>query len=258
MVYQNESQLIKNRTHVSLEIKVFTEANEGTYVCESSDTDFSFLVVMLKAPSNMIIYNETSNGCIYGYVDRDLSLTCQITSGTPKGNVYWKKKRSSKPYFVTTNKATQYSILSQNTNVIADIVSFAKPVDAAVFTDNMFIGSYSKNVQSRVIDTVYGQNINVQGIRLSFPIHIQCADDFRPYTVIVNNTHGSSNYTINLSLANDELKTANNCEISSSTENGKQVDKPPDSDKDDISDDGFASAEVVKSMKRKTKHITCI
>lgn len=35
----------------------------------------------------------------------------------------------------------------------------------------------------------------------------------------------------------------------------QKVCQPPDNDKDDISDDGFASAEVLKSMKRKTKNL---
>lgn len=43
----------------------------------------------LEAPSNMTIENETSDGCITGYVDRELSLTCQVVSGIPKGTLYW-------------------------------------------------------------------------------------------------------------------------------------------------------------------------
>lgn len=46
------------------------------------------------APSNITIDDATSDGCIRGYVDRQLNITCRVSSGNPKANVYWKYNNS--------------------------------------------------------------------------------------------------------------------------------------------------------------------
>ncbi|CAC5421288.1 unnamed protein product [Mytilus coruscus] len=335
MAYTDDYLVIRNRTQFTLEVKLFTERNEGTYVCETSKTNYDFLVHMINPPKLQItpgptviegtqvqlkcIYNlqneiktvawkyEDTNkekwsnlkqvelgsitrsqageySCTVGnqhltasanatmvvlyqpevsitYNDENRELKCTAV-GVPNHYDfnYWKHKTefgvflrdlpssqngslsipyiknetdrhcdrgiyvcnvsnnvsvngnkyvlaeywlnsTGKPYFVTTNKAKQYGILKQETNVSVDIVSFTKDVDAALFTDEMFLSSYIKIVQMRVIDTVYAKDVFVQGIRLTFTIHIQSDDDFRSYTVVVNNTQGPANYTINLSSA---------------------------------------------------------
>ncbi|CAG2188480.1 unnamed protein product [Mytilus edulis] len=41
------------------------------------------------APIRITIDDETAEGCIFGYLGRELNITCRINSGNPLGTLYW-------------------------------------------------------------------------------------------------------------------------------------------------------------------------
>lgn len=99
--------------------------------------------------------------------------------------------------------ATQYGIVKQYTELTADIVTFKMPISFALFNDTMLKDNTNHAEEGLVRDTMYGKNVLVQGTRLTFRIFIHSIDDFRLYTVVVNNTNGLSTYTIDLSSASE-------------------------------------------------------
>lgn len=113
---------------------------------------------------------------------------------------------TGRPYFVTSNNATQYSILNQRTVLTVDIVTYEKLVDAALFADEIKICD-SSSIQYPVMvrDTMYGNIVIVHGIQLMFPITTYTTRDFRQYTVVVGNAKGSSSYLITLKPASKYL-----------------------------------------------------
>lgn len=114
---------------------------------------------------------------------------------------------TGKPYFVSSNNATQYSIVYQNTVVTTDIVTFETLTNAALFAVNMKKSNYSsiKHSPVTVKDTMYDSKVTVHATRVMFLITIKSADEFRQYTVVVNNTKGSSSYDIWLRSASKKL-----------------------------------------------------
>lgn len=113
---------------------------------------------------------------------------------------------TGRPYFVTSNNATQYSILNQRTVLTVDIVTFENVIGAALFADKMKICD-SSSIQSPVSvrDTMYGNTVIVQGSTLMFTITTKTDDDFRQYTVVVDNAKGSSSYLVTLKPARKYL-----------------------------------------------------
>lgn len=99
--------------------------------------------------------------------------------------------------------ATQYGIVKQYTELTADIVTFKMPISFTLFNYTMLKDNTNNAEERPVRDTMYGKNVLVQGTRLTFRIFVHSIDDFRLYTVVVNNTKGSSTYTIDLSSASE-------------------------------------------------------
>lgn len=91
--------------------------------------------------------------------------------------------------------------------VTTDIVNFEILIDAALFADKTKKSNYSSIQQSPVTvkDTMYDSNVTVHATRVMFLIALTNAAEFRQYTVVVNNTKGSSSYEVWLRSASKKL-----------------------------------------------------
>ena len=108
-----------------------------------------------------------------------------------------------KPYFATTNSPILYGTIEEHADLSIALVDFAQPVNITL-RQTLKVKYYGiMRTQTRVVDTVYGQVVSVQGTKFFLRIEISDMIDFRSYIIITENVFGFSNYSIKIEPAGE-------------------------------------------------------